>query len=261
MTAIDRHKGRQKQASRPQLAAEVANRLLERLDGLRFVPRTVVDLGCGAGLEARRLAERFADARVVAVDHSAAALRATSVQRGRWRKRFERVRGDAGALPLADASVDLLFSSLVVPAVGDLAALVNGMRRVLRPGGLLLVSTLGPDTLADWRTADEPRGHLADVQTVGDLLIRSGFVEPVLDTDWITTEYRDAGALAAELDALTIGIPRPERLARASQGPVHCTWEVVYASCWAPPEGAPIRNFHGEEATVSVASIGRRKRR
>jgi len=252
--------GRHNQMSRPRLAAEVATRLLERLDGLRFEPKSIVDLGCGPGFEARRLAERFAEGRVVAVDRSTAALNAAAARRGRWRKRFERVRADARALPLADASVDLLFSSLTLPAIDDLPALVGCFRRVLRPGGLLLISTLGPDTLAELRPPDEPPGRLADVQTLGDLLLRSGFAEPVLDTDWITSEYRDGKDLVDELDALAVDIPPPGQLVEHPSGPIRCTWEVVYASCWAPPEGAPIRSFHGEEASVSVASIGRRKR-
>ena len=53
-----------------RLQAEVAGRLLERLDGLKFEPKTVVDLGCGPGVQAKALSQRFRDARVVAMDWS-----------------------------------------------------------------------------------------------------------------------------------------------------------------------------------------------
>ena len=38
------------------------------------------------------------------------------------------------------------------------------------------------------------------------------------------------------------------------------TWEVVYASAWAPDEGQPIRTDRGEEASISVASLKIRQR-
>ena len=100
----------------------------------------------------------------------------------------------------------------------------------------------------------------------------------MLDTDWITTTYTKPRALLEELKALGAtyagsdrrrGLTSPEKIralldayesTRMESGVYPATWEVVYASAWGPEEGAPIRNIHGEEASVSVASIGRRKR-
>ena len=267
-----------------RLQAEVADRLLERLDGLKFQPKTVVDLGCGPGVQAKALSQRFSDARVVAMDWSPPMLARAGVQRGWLRRRFERVAADASALPLADSSVDLLYSNLMLQWCDDLPAMLNGFRRILKPGGLVLLSTFGPDTLTElreaWRSVDE-QPHVspfADVQTIGDSMMRAGFGEPVLDTDWITTTYTKPRALLDELKAIGAtyagserqrGLTTPRRLrlllaayenARLASGLYPATWEVVYASAWGPEEGAPIRNIHGEEASVSVASIGRRKR-
>jgi malonyl-CoA O-methyltransferase len=267
-----------------RLQSEVAERLLERLDGLRFEPGTIVDLGCGPGLQARLLARRFGSARVVAVDSALPMLQRAGEQRGWWRKRFERVAADARALPLADGSVDLLYSNLMLQWCDDLPALLNALRRIIKPGGLMLLSSFGPDTLTELRQAWQqigrsPRvGAFADVQTIGDAMLRAGFAEPVLDTDWITTTYRAPRDLLDELKAIGAtfaGSQRPRGLTgprvlkrlleayeshRLETGLYPATWEVIYASAWGPEEGAPIRSYHGEEASVSVGSIGRRRR-
>ncbi|MBY6204372.1 malonyl-ACP O-methyltransferase BioC [Halomonas denitrificans] len=283
-------------AERARLQAEVADRLIERLDGLRFQPNTVLDLGAGPGRQARVLADRFGDADVVAMDLALPMLHRARREAG-WRgRRFARVAGDAHALPLADASVDLLYSNLMLQWCDDLPAVLNGLRRVLRPGGLLLISTFGPDTLAElreaWARVDEGEHvhRFTDVQTVGDALVRSGFMEPVLDTDWLTTTYRSPRDLLDELrsigashvsrrvpdvdgpgsrPAASAGLTPPSRLRamlaayeshRRDDGLYPATWEVVYASAWAPEPGAPIRSIHGEEASVPLTSIGRRRR-
>ena len=284
--AMKRALGRADDPGTPKtgLQAEVAGRLLERLDGLKFEPATIVDLGCGSGVQAKALSQRFANARVVAMDRSLPMLVRAGAERGWLRKRFERAAGDADALPLAESSVDLLYSNLTLQRCEELPATLNGFRRVLRPGGLVLFSTLGPDTLVElreaWKKVDEVR-HVrpfADVQTIGDAMMRAGFGEPVLDTDWITFTYTQSHQLLDEIEALGAtcadpdrqrGRSMPDRIdalpgALAVSGTdaerYTVTWEVIYASAWGPAEGAPIRNIHGEEASVSVASIGRRKR-
>ncbi|MGK7294942.1 MAG: malonyl-ACP O-methyltransferase BioC [Candidatus Wenzhouxiangella sp. M2_3B_020] len=271
-------------AEHARLQAEVAGRLLERLEGLRFEPKAILDLGSGPGLQARVLSERYPAARVVAMDWSQPMLQRAGRRRGWWRKRFDRVVGDANALPLARSSVDLLYSNLMLQWCEDLPALLNAFRRVLKPGGLMLVTTFGPDTLTElrqsWkRIGETPRvSAFADVQTIGDAMLRAGFSEPVLDTDWITTTYRRPRDLLTELKSIGAtfagsgrarGLTPPSTIRslleayesfRLGSGLYPATWEVIYASAWGPEEGAPIRTFHGEEAAISVDSIGKRKR-
>lgn len=262
------------QKTHPGLAAEIGQRLFDRLDGLVLAPQSVVDLGAGTGTGTAVLAERFGQARVVAVDGSWPMLHQARRASGRWRKRFDRVCGDARALPLAAASVDLLFSNLMVHRCEDPTAVLNGFRRVLRPGGLLLVSVLGPDTLIEARNtpgndAKTPaQVQFLHAQALGDALMRAGFSEPVLDTDWITRRCRSASELVA--DAVALGAISTETqaafqtaLARSADqsGTCTATWEVVYGSAWGPEEGAPVRTVHGEEASISIARIGRRRRR
>ncbi len=262
-------------ASHAAVQHEIGQRLLGRLDGLNFEPATVLDAGCGPGHFALDLADRFPQSQVLALDGSRRMLDQVSARRRGWRfwqrPRIKSIQGDIRRLPLAESSVDLLFSSLVLPWCEDLAVLLNRFRRVLRPGGLLLLSAFGPDTLRALRgqVGDAGFGNVIDVQRLGDALVRAGFVEPVLDTDWITSMHSDADSLWRQLCGSGI-VPTdpsaPGQWQQASEqsrdpgGQVRAEWETVYASAWGPEEGAPIRTIHGEEASVSVASIGRRKR-
>ena len=114
---------------------------VEQAAMLRMLPSVaglcVLDAGCGTGRYARLMVELGAG-RVVALDSSEAMLR-------RARSVGAQVRGDLSALPLGDAMFDLVVSGLALPDVADLRCVVAEWRRVLRPGGLVVYSTLHPD--------------------------------------------------------------------------------------------------------------------
>jgi ubiquinone/menaquinone biosynthesis C-methylase UbiE len=96
----------------------------------------VLDLGCGAGDLTGDLAPPAAD--VVGVDVAEAALR-----RARARHpgiTFLRAEVD-GELPLEDNAFDVVWSSEVIEHVADTARWLSEVRRVLRPGGRLLLTT------------------------------------------------------------------------------------------------------------------------
>ncbi len=98
---------------------------------------TALDLGCGSGRYAQLLSQGGA-ARVIGVDQSAEMLdRARAVGR-------LLVCADARALPLADASIDVVVSGLMMADLADLDAVVASAARVLRPGGCLIYSDLHP---------------------------------------------------------------------------------------------------------------------
>ena len=133
------------------LHAEVRGNLLARLDLMALTPRVVLDAGAGTGHAARALKRRYPKARVIALDSSQRMLQAARRQQS-WLRPFDRVCADAGHLPVADATVDLIISNLMLQWCNP-DQIFAEFRRVLAPHGLLCFTSLGPDTLRELRSA------------------------------------------------------------------------------------------------------------
>ena len=274
------------------LQREVEARLLESLEfypvkhGDKQPPQRVLDLGSGPGRAAAAMRRRWPKAQVLALDLALPMLRQDRGRDG-WhplRRGVDRVCADARALPLAENSLDVLFSNLCLQWVEDLPAVFAGFRRALRPGGLLLVSTFGPDTLHELRgafaQADEAPhvSPFASIAQFGDALVHAGFRDPVLDRDASTTHYRDLPALMRELRTLGATnalqarrhtLTGKARFARAAEAYAHeygsggdlpASWETITAMAWAPPAGAPIREGGAEIARFPAGAIPIRRR-
>lgn len=190
-----------------QLQREVREELLARLPFFKLEPRRIVDLGCGTGEGAAALRRQFKRAQTVAIDLAPGML-AQARRRSRPWRRFARVCADAVALPLASGSVDLVFSSLMLQWCEQPQAAFAEISRVLRPDGLLLFSTLGPQTLEElrsaWRSVDaSPHvSEFVDLPQLSILMAAGGLAEPVLDTDQLVRHYPEPLALMRELKGL-----------------------------------------------------------
>jgi malonyl-CoA O-methyltransferase len=256
---------------------ELRTRSLERLDVVRLQPSVIVDLGAGTGHATRALQDRYRSAYVVALDISTRMLEQAR-KRQRFLKRFGRVAADAHQLSLKSASVDLLFSNLMLQWCADPDRVFGELARVLKPHGLLTFTTLGPDTLRELRTAwDDRHVHVhrfIDMHDLGDALMRAGFAEPVMDTERLTVTYRDLDTLLRELKGsgsmnAAVGRQRTlrsrERDARAraqyqpleTQSLIPVTLEVVYGHAWASTDTRR-RGASADVFKVPIGSIGRR---
>lgn len=123
--------------------------------------------------------------------------------------------GDAEALPLADASVDLLWSSLALQWSEQPELLMQELARVVRPGGRLLISTLGPQTLYELRdawAAVDPGQHVNKFVAPQEWLAVDVPLECVRHQQNTEVElYAEVGQLLRELRALGAHNVNPER--------------------------------------------------
>jgi malonyl-CoA O-methyltransferase len=238
-----------------RLEAEVGARMLERLDYIKLAPRHILD--AGSGPPGGALGKRFPHARVIALDFALGMLRPP--------RRFSFFRNDSLSvcadlerLPLAPASVELVWCGMALHWLSEPLAAFREFARVLAPEGLLMFSTLGPDTLKELRVAaGAARVHdFADMHDLGDLLLAAGFADPVVDMEMIEIEFQ-RGDLLADLRASGQTSARADRqrgLAgrrfleqlRGALAP-RATFEVVYGHAWngrrANQEAKTVRVF------------------
>ncbi len=257
------------------LQREVGSRMLERLALVRFQPRSVLDVGAGTGICTLALAKRYRKAPVIALDIAPAMLQRAR-KRASWFHKIGFVGGDAESLPLGDACFDLLFSNLTLQWCVDLPRTLGEFLRVLKPGGLLMFTTFGPDTLkelrASWAAVDA-YSHVNlffDMHDIGDTLLHSGFAEPVMDVERFTLTYPNVYGVMRDLKQMgahnvTAGRPRSltgkrrlQAMAAAYEserrdGKLPATFEVVYGHAWAPEQGRQRRT--AGDVRVSVASL------
>ncbi len=264
------------------LQREVCARLLERLDLIRLEPERVLDLGCGTGNSSRGLRDRYRRAQVIALDLAPAMLRRAR-RHGSWMRPLPVICGEGEALPLADHSVDMLFSNLALQWCQDLPRLFRECQRVLRPDGLLMFSTFGPDTLRElrqsWAVVDDAEhvSRFVDMHDIGDALAAERFADPVMDMERLTVTYPRFRDLAADLKALGAhnahrgrprGLTGRRRLdamlaayegLRDADGRLPATWEVLYGHAWATDQRARSRGAGGA-VTVSLDDVRRKLR-
>lgn len=275
-------------AAAATLQRTIAARLAESLDYAKRAPARILDLGSGPGIDSAMLRRRYPKAQVIALDAATPMLVEARRQMGLFglTARFDRVAGDARALPLADASVDLVWSNLCLQWCPDLDAVFDEIRRVLAPEGLFLFSTFGPRTLeelrAAWAAVDRaPRvGSFPDMPEVGDALTRAGFRDPVLDIDTVIERHGHPREVLANLKAIGAtnadaarprGLTGRHALARmldayaaqaGADGRVTATWEAICAFAFAPDPSQPRRTRSGAIAAISVDQLrGSRIRR
>lgn len=337
----------------------------ERLDYIKVSPLRIVDAGCGLGSDLAALMQRYPMAQTLGVDLAHAMLTRvpgtidgtpsagagwkqklsrtlpTPLRRAMGEKAVWRVQADYTDLPIASGSVDLLWSNLALQWHPAPDRVFPSWQRVLAVGGLLMFSTVGPDTLAEVRDAwydaytalhpmalnhdrwgraaaagsgaaassdaspwdapapvtaapDMPRAPVrdfVDMHDFGDMLVASGFAEPVMDMERLTITYRDPASLLRDVRGWGPAIPgpgnppggatdgdsaaaglRPQGLMgrrfhrawldaldarRNSDGAIPLTFEIVYGHAW---KAAPKQTNDGR-AIVRIDDIGGRQGR
>ncbi|MES9863807.1 MAG: malonyl-ACP O-methyltransferase BioC [Candidatus Thiodiazotropha sp. LLP2] len=241
-----------------ELQREIAGRMIERLSYIRHQPELVLDVGAGTGDATQALGKHYNKAQVIALDFALPMLQQAR-KRGRWFRRPRCICGDAEQLPLANQSVDMIFSNVALQWCNDLQGTMAEFLRVLRPNGMLLFSTFGPDTLKELRaswSAVDGNSHVSpftDMHDVGDAMVQVGFAEPVVDVDRICLSYDDVPSLMRDLKTLgahNVTAQRPKGLTgkgrmRAMieayeklrvESKLPASYEVVYGHAWAPSQ-------------------------
>ena len=265
------------------LQQTIAQRLLERLDLIKLQPQRILDVGAGTGQLTLQLTRRYKNCEVIALDLAPAMLKLARQRLGTLDKWFGKQRficGDADHLPLADNSVDMIISNFAIQWCSDLDQTFTEFQRVLKPNGLLLFTTFGPDTLKElrqaWRTVDDAIhvNSFIDMHDIGDAMMRAKFSDPVMDTERLTLTYKDGMAVMRDLKAMgahNVSAGRSHALTgkqklqqmlnaydtfRNSAGLLPATYEVVYGHAWGAE--TPSHQQNSGEIHIPLSQINRR---
>ncbi|CAM5468927.1 methyltransferase domain-containing protein [Eoetvoesiella caeni] len=274
------------------LYGEIAQRMLQRLGYVRIDPNTLLDAGCGAGHAIEPLRARFPNIDYTGLDFCPALLQ-TAAERyaarpSLWQKLRNKptrtphfIEADLAQSGLDPSSLDLVWSNMALHWHPEPHQVLAEWRRILKTGGLVMFSCLGPGSLKEVRQALEDAGlqtatpGFVDMHDFGDLLLERGFTDPVMDQEIITLTYRSPEKLLGDLHVLggnpatdrkrgLAGRAWQQRLLEALEkqrhmdGTIHLSLEVAYGHAWRPAS-VRSRDVPGE-TRISVDSISRSRR-
>jgi malonyl-CoA O-methyltransferase len=265
-----------------QLQQQVRAELLERLRFFPLAPQTILDLGAGTCQGSLALHRSYPRARVIALDIAPGMLNA-SPRPGWPRRRFERVCADAYALPLAAHSVDLVYSNLMLQWCDRPDMAFREVARILKPAGVFVFASFGPDTLHElrlaWESVDQGVhvSQFPDMPQLGAALMHAGLQEPVMDVERHRLQYSNVHALMHELQRIgarnaarnrsrgLTGRARLQRMVaayetRRTAAGLPATFEVIFGAAFgaAAQAGGDVADVPGE-IVVPLAAVKRRR--
>lgn len=246
------------------LQREISNRMLSRLEYIKYRPDVILDAGSGTGYGSQQLAKRYPKSQLIAVDIAWTMLSHARPNTAWWQRMLplrqqhtDYVCADIEQMPIKNESVGMVWSNLAFQWCNDLERTFAEMHRILRTDGLLMFSTFGPDTLKELRQSfaqADTFSHVnrfIDMHDIGDLLVHNGFSTPVMDMEYITLTYSDVISVMRDLKAIGAhnvllgrqqglmgknkwqqAINAYEKLRR--DGKLPATFEVIYGHAWRP---------------------------
>ncbi len=241
------------------LQEEVARRMMNNLEFFKVNPEKILDLGSGTGLARKLFAEKFPGAETFEIDISYKMLSYSRTKHRGWtfwpfNRKHHHICADIEYLPLKPHSVDFVWSNLVFEWGESITRIIENIGRVLRPGGLVMFSTLGPDTLIELKSTfdhlevQHPINEFLDMHDVGDKLIAGGLLDPVMDAEILKLEFSSLTSLISTLKKSgsiskaqmpSDRIPWCEvekkysNFAQKTQV-LPASFEIIYGHAWAP---------------------------
>jgi malonyl-CoA O-methyltransferase len=263
------------QATAPWLHQEVARRMAERLAIIKLQPERLVDWWSFTGAGAEVLAAAYPKSQRLEVEPTQELVNRSQQIHAKswWSKLWSppwRSAADGATVVLDGAfeasltePTQLVWANMMLHAVADPPALLNRWQRALSADGFVMFSCLGPDTLRELSALyrrlgwPAPTMNFVDMHDLGDMLVRAGFADPVMDQETLKLSWADAPALLAELKTMgsnaspdrMAGLRTPRWKAKLAaelahlQGPdgrLYLSFEVAYGHAFkALPKAAP----------------------
>ena len=254
------------------LQDEIADRMLQKLDIVKLNVRDVLIVPDFPGKHSAVFAKRYPNANIYSLTEEGISVVEMwrSKVLSRWRALFKgntkpwATFQEKGKFDLPDNSVDLVFSNLMLQDLSDPRYFLQECWRVLREGGLITFSYLGPDTGKELRALEPGTIQLKnlmspwDMHDMGDTLLGERFSDPVMDMEFISLDYDSDALLLIDAQALKLLELPCEQSFKKEVLPKKMTLEVVYGHSWAL--GKHLAKAEDSIAYIDVKQIGRKTR-
>lgn len=248
----------------PWLHEEVGSRMAQRLAWIKKQPANWVNWRASAsgGAVHALVAKQYPSSEpflAPAVIESARLAPVLIANQGWVQSLVSKIQGQTKRMlrPVEDGSVQMVWANMALHTEPDPAATVKAWHRMLAVDGYLMFSCLGPDTALELRQIYQehgwsPAAHpLTDMHDWGDLLVGTGFAEPVMDMERIVLSFATPERALQELRGLGRNL-HPARFAglrgqawkvrllqamqslKNSQGHIELTFEVIYGHAFKP---------------------------
>jgi malonyl-CoA O-methyltransferase len=256
------------------LQDEIATRMLQKLDIVKLEPQDILLIPDFPGVHSSFLTKRFPGIRFHSAPETELSgfnlfkLRANRFWNSRMKSASVVSLDDykkTGRINLPSNSVDLVVSVLLIQDLVDPRHFLQECRRVLKEGGLLTFSYLGPDTAKELRSEllaqQLPIQNLSspwDMHDMGDALLGERFSDPVMDMEFLGLDYDSDNILLSDARALNLLGSTYQNSVIATQLPQKLTLEVVYGHAWAL--GKNLAKVQDDVAYIDLNQIGRKTR-
>ena len=176
--------------------------LSERLQDIQFSPTRIVELGCRSGRVSELLLSQKNEATIYSFDES---QRMAELAKSRLKdKNASIIVSEIDAVPLQSNSVDLTVSNLA-SSFFDPKRFFSECHRILRHKGVLMFSIFGQNSFRELRDAYSAlkqsgfQFDFHDMHDIGDLLLTTGYTNPVVDVETVKYRYSDVSSLIENL--------------------------------------------------------------
>jgi len=254
------------------LQDEIADRMLQKLDIVKLDVKDILIVPDFPGKHLLAFAKRYPKATIFSVTEED--ISSFEIWRSKamsnWRSLFRsRAASFAtyqskGRFDLPDNSVDLVFSDLMLHDLPDPRHFLKECWRVLREGGLITFSYLGPDTGKELRALESGAVKLKnllspwDMHDMGDALMGERFSDPVMDMEYLHLDYETDALLLVDAGALKLLQEPIVEMPKKGVLPQKMTLEVVYGHAWVI--GKHLAKAQDKVAYIDINQIGRKTR-
>ena len=196
------------------LQDRISDNLIHRLNSIELNPINILDLGCGTGRNGIKLRRKYEMSEIINYDFSENMLREARQKQQLISSKKDKISpysyicADIEEIPIEENSLDLVWSSSTIQWCNKLDSVFDQVKKILRPGGLFIFSTFGPNTLNELReitenlSKEKKTNIFIGIDSISDSLMYSGFSPPILDVENFKVTYKDVRKLFFDIKGI-----------------------------------------------------------